>query len=124
MQEPTRALRTVTIQTADHGGVTFPEPGWCLGDHEVGGYRADLSHTGREVQLDYDDEALLLASFVQDPFATRGPRTVGLYVEQTGFSRTLDPDEVDQFADALVSHATVLRALPRQLAALRTWEGQ
>lgn len=118
------ARRTVTVHTSDYGPVTLPEPGWCLGEHEADGYRSDLSHTGREVQLDYDDEALLVASFTQDPFAAHGPRTVGLYVEQTGFARTLGPDEADQLADALVSHATVLRALARQLSALRTWEGQ
>jgi hypothetical protein len=103
------------VRTIDHGPVTLPEPAWCLGDHEAGGYRTDLSHTGEEHRFDFDDEVLLIASFTQDPFATRGPRTAGLYVEQTGFARTLDPDEVDQFAASLVEHAAALRALARQL---------
>ncbi|MEU8891154.1 hypothetical protein [Streptomyces sp. NPDC048442] len=116
------ARRTVTVQTSDHGPVTLPEPEWCLGNHEASGYRADLSHTGPEHALAYDDETLLVASLTQDPYATHGPRTPGLYVEQTGYARTLTPEETELLADALVGHAAELRVLARKLAALG--EGQ
>ena len=114
----------VTVQTCDHGAVQLLEPPWCRG-HAVGtpGYRIDLTHTGPEHSFAFAGETLLLAMLSQPPFVVAPERRgTGLYVEQTGYSATLDPVEVRQLAAALTVHAMHLRTLADQLAAIRAME--
>ncbi|MGW0169188.1 DUF6907 domain-containing protein [Streptomyces sp. NPDC003343] len=43
--------RTVTLETIDHGPVTFDEPPWCVGhhgQHEI--YRTDITHNSVRVK--------------------------------------------------------------------------
>jgi hypothetical protein len=114
------AARTTTVHTLDHGPVTLTCPTWCADVHapQNGGYRADIVHTGPEIPFTVGDELLFIAQYVSYPYAERLPRTTGLYVEQSGYARTLDPAGLDQLAAALVEHATRLRHLARQLSAL------
>nr|WTB31092.1 hypothetical protein OG781_17825 [Streptomyces sp. NBC_00830] len=66
------AGRTVTVQTADHGDVTLPEPSWCTGVHQEGGHRSDISHHGRPTTVTLDDGTLLLqAQLAQFPYSVR-----------------------------------------------------
>ncbi|MFE8012425.1 DUF6907 domain-containing protein [Streptomyces antibioticus] len=86
--------RTVVLATLDHGDVILPEPAWCVGhaDHRPDSYRVDLCHTGSEHQLTHDGELLWTASLGQAPCASRPQgRTLGVYVAQDGYARTLDP---------------------------------
>lgn len=114
----------VTVDTSDHGAVSLTEPSWCRG-HAVGtpGYRIDLTHSGAEHTFAFAGDTLLVAMLSQDPFVTdHERRRTRLYVEQTGYSATLDPAEVRQLAAALTVHAMHLRTLAEQLATLRAEE--
>ncbi|MDU8998223.1 DUF6907 domain-containing protein [Streptomyces mirabilis] len=43
--------RTVTLETLDHGLITVPEPGWCLGEHPATPcYRSDITHNSVTVK--------------------------------------------------------------------------
>ncbi|MEU8524829.1 hypothetical protein AB0C77_04395 [Streptomyces sp. NPDC048629] len=115
---------TVTLPTIDHGPVTLPEPAWCTGhaDH-IPGYRTDLTHAGPEHEFAFDGETLLVAMLTQAPLAEHSGRAAGLYVEQTGYARTLDAAQLRQLAAALTVHAMRLRTLADELAALEDAEG-
>ncbi|WP_051820649.1 MULTISPECIES: DUF6907 domain-containing protein [Streptomyces] len=117
---------TVTLSTSDHGPVTTQEPGWCLGHSaRAPGYRIDLTHTGPEHTFAFAGDTLLVAMLSQDPFVTDPERRrTRLYIEQTGYSATLDPAGVRQLAAALTVHAMHLRTLADQLATLRAEEGE
>ncbi|MET9129788.1 MULTISPECIES: DUF6907 domain-containing protein [Streptomyces] len=113
--------RTVVLATLDHGDVILPEPAWCVGhaDHRPDSYRVDLCHTGSEHQLTHDGELLWTASLGQAPCASRPQgRTLGVYVAQDGYARTLDPVGLYDLASTLDAHADHLRELADQLAAL------
>ncbi|MEV7683447.1 hypothetical protein AB0O64_33635 [Streptomyces sp. NPDC088341] len=110
-------IRTVTLQTLDHGQITIPCPDWCVGHNGPPQFRVDTLHNGPDRLLSYGDEPLLFASLSLAPFGG-GSHEPGLYVEDAGFARTLDPAEVNELADALVEHATQLRAMARTLATL------
>ena len=110
------AARTVTVHTRDHGPVTVPEPAWCLGNHQPGGYRAEILHLGPAVDLTFQGFPISIASLAQSPYAdglTRGP---GVSVSMV--TQSLDPDGLDALAAVLVEHAVALRHLARQLAVL------
>ncbi|MFB7936055.1 DUF6907 domain-containing protein [Streptomyces sp. NPDC056049] len=112
--------RPITLDTLDHGPVTLPEPGWCTGhaDHTPC-HRVDLTHTGAEHRLAFGDADLFAAMLSQDPYAPDPERRrTGLYVEQTGWAATLDPDGVRRLAATLTVHAMHLRQLADQLARL------
>ncbi|MFG3189269.1 DUF6907 domain-containing protein [Streptomyces omiyaensis] len=112
--------RPITLPTLDHGPVTLPEPGWCLGhaDHAPC-HRVDLTHTGAEHRLAFGGDDLLVAAFTMDPHSTDPERRrTGLYVEQTGWAATLDTDGIRRLAATLTVHAMHLRQLADQLARL------
>ncbi|WP_369187431.1 hypothetical protein [Streptomyces sp. R08] len=117
--------RTVTIHTTDRGPVTIPEPAWCLGEHVADGYWIDITHSGPQEELDFRDEPLWILEVITDP-TVRDParRLPRVYVQQTGFARTLDPAGLDALADALVEHAAVLRARAKEVAALVAAESE
>ncbi len=109
--------RTVTLPTADHGPVTLPEPSWCTGHESVpGDLRVDILHQGPDVELTFHGHVIATASLIQSPFAERFSRNVGVSLSLLG--ETCDPAGVDEFAAALVAHATDLRHLARQLAVI------
>ena len=113
--------RKVTLTTLDHGEVTLAEPAWCRGhaDHRPDTYRVDLDHKGPEHRLHHRGELLWTAFLGQAPFAsTPEQRRVGLYVEQSGYARTLDPQGLYDLAATLDQHADALRDLADQLDAL------
>lgn len=109
------ASRTITVPTIDRGPLVLTCPSWCAGhDTRIPQYQADLSHTGPEHAFRFNGEQLLLALLTQYPFGS-GSRETGLYVEQTGFARTLDPAGLRQLAATLTVHAVHLRTLAGQL---------
>lgn len=109
--------RTVTLTTLDHGPVTLPEPAWCTGHtgHKPE-CRVDLIHFGAEHSFAFEGEQLLIARLAQSPFFEDG--ATGLYVEQTGYARTLDHTRLRMLAAALTVHAMHLRTLAGELAAI------
>ncbi|MCZ4083534.1 DUF6907 domain-containing protein [Streptomyces antarcticus] len=107
--------RTATVPTIDHGPITITCPAWCTGhDGQVPEYRADLNHRGPEHAFNFDGQQVFLALLTQYPFGS-GRRETGLYVEETGFARTLDPAGLRQLAATLTVHAVHLRTLAGQL---------
>ncbi|WP_328488248.1 DUF6907 domain-containing protein [Streptomyces zaomyceticus] len=116
--------RTLSLATIDHETVSLTEPSWCTGHTgQVPGYRVDICHTGPEHEFAFEGDTLLIATLTQDPFATDAERRgTGLYVEQTGWTATLDPAEVRKLAASLTVHAMHLRTLAEQLAAIRAVE--
>ncbi|MHC3391316.1 DUF6907 domain-containing protein [Streptomyces lavendulocolor] len=119
------APRTVTVPTLDHGTITIPEPAWCTGHtgHQPG-YRVDITHTGPEHPFAFEDQVLLVAMLTQAPFTPTGSQETGLYVEQTGHARTLDPAGLTRLAAAFVIYATHLRTLERQLSTIKAGEAR
>ncbi|MGW3374067.1 DUF6907 domain-containing protein [Streptomyces hydrogenans] len=112
--------RTISLPTIDHETIRLAEPEWCTGhtDHTPC-HRVDLAHTGTEHRLAFGDADLLVAMLAQDPYATDPERRrTGLYVEQTGWAASLDPDGVRRLAATLTVHAMHLRQLADQLASL------
>lgn len=110
--------RTITVPTIDHGLLTITCPAWCAGhDTRIPQYMADLSHTGPEHAFRFDGDQLFKAMLTQYPYGS-GSRETGLYVEEAGFARTLDPTGLRQLAATLTVHAVHLRTLASQLATL------
>jgi hypothetical protein len=109
--------RIVTVHTLDHGDVTVPEPAWCTGHDPFPEQRADLTHYGPDRPLYFRGEQLWTAMLAQAPFSAAP--LVGVYVEQTGYTGTLDPAGLRELADAEQAHADYLRRLAAELASLR-----
>ncbi|WP_327319258.1 DUF6907 domain-containing protein [Streptomyces sp. NBC_01235] len=116
MTEP----RTITLPTSDHGPVTLTCPAWCSGhaDHRPDSYRADLTHYGTEERLTFHGQALYTVMLAQTPFSENATHDVGLYVEQGGYTGSLDPAGLYDLAAALDGHADRLRDLADQLGPL------
>ncbi|WP_308312979.1 hypothetical protein [Streptomyces sp. ISL-1] len=113
------ALRTITVPTLDYGPVTMPEPAWCVSDHQPAGYRNDTIHSGPEVTHDFDGHELFTASLVGYPYSASGGPRLGVSVDLGSIGQTLDPTELDRLAAAFVESAVRLRALARELTALK-----
>ncbi|MFJ1808525.1 MULTISPECIES: DUF6907 domain-containing protein [unclassified Streptomyces] len=114
--------RTVTLPTIDAGDVTIPEPSWCVGhaDHRPDSYRADLDHKGPEHRLTHRGERLWTAFVGQAPYASiPAARSLGVFVEQGNYARTLDPVGLYDLAATFEAHADRLRELADQLPGLR-----
>lgn len=116
MSEP----RTVTLATVDHGDVVLPEPSWCVGhaDHQPDSYRADLTHCGPEHRLTFDGAELFRLAFAQTPLAERASRDVCAFLQETGYTGSLDPVGLYGLAAALESAADQLRVFADELATL------
>ncbi|MEU8031316.1 hypothetical protein AB0C13_22195 [Streptomyces sp. NPDC049099] len=114
------APRTVTLQTADRGTVTIPEPVWCIGHqhHDPNTAYVDITHSGPDIALNFRYTGLLLAGLVQAPHGTStaegmdGP-TPGVSVHPLG--ETLNPAQLYDLAGRLDAYADQLRALADQL---------
>ncbi|MFD9221483.1 DUF6907 domain-containing protein [Streptomyces sp. NPDC060064] len=118
-------MKTVTINTRDHGPVTIPEPSWCTGGfHQPGGARADITHTSDDIPFNVETSdgpvTAMRAAFVRRPFAGTDPdRGVYVAVELDGEWHPSDPRQLDRIAAALVIHSVHLRTLARQLATMQ-----
>lgn len=118
--------RTVTVHTADHGPVTLPEPSWCLGEHPVDGYRADIEHQGEDVELVvatpcHGPVRVASAALFQRPFSMHGPTGPLVAVE---FDELHEYDSVSLagLADSLVAYA--VGPLHRLIERLQLLEGE
>ncbi|NUQ96395.1 MAG: hypothetical protein HOY79_07445 [Streptomyces sp.] len=121
----TEQPRTVTLPTEDHGDVTLDEPSWCAGHPDpLPQYRTDLTHYGPEHRLTHSGEALFRLMLAQAPLSERASRDVEAYVEQTGYTASLDPAGLYDLAAALDSAADQMRAFADQLAAILAGGGQ
>lgn len=114
--------RTVTIPTSDHGDVTVPEPAWCLGAHEAGGYRVDIGHFGPDIEPTTTTSRgavpLLSMNLAQNPFtdlADTTDVTVAVRLAE-GSSHPHDVDGLDRLASDLVEAARRVRLMRRRLA--------
>lgn len=106
--------RTVTVDTIDHGPVTLPEPFWCSGHHEPGGYRADIVHYGQEIALTVDTHChgevrVMSASLYQGPFSEYEDRGPAVAVElgdfDSGDAHAFDAARLAGLADSMVAFA-------------------
>lgn len=108
-----RGEDTVTVQTVDHGPVTFTEPFWCLGLHPDGSYRADIAHQGDEIALVVEtpchgEVRMLSASLYQGPFSEHETTAVVAAVEfgEDGTeSHSLGSQDLAAVADGMVAFA-------------------
>lgn len=120
--------RTVTLATLDHGDVTLPEPSWCRGHagHRPDSYRCDLTHYSEETVLAHQGAKVFRVMLTQAPYASQPPDpAVCVYVEECGFTGSLDPVGLYDLAATLDAHADRLRDYADQLAAiLDRGEGQ
>lgn len=115
MTEP----RTVTLPTEDAGDVTLPEPAWCAGHpNPRPEYRTDLTHYGPEYRLTFNGEPLYVLMLAQSPLSERASREICAYVEESGYTGSLDPAGLYDLAAALDSAADQMRAFADQLAAV------
>ncbi len=78
---PFEPVRSIVLDTLDHGPVSFPEPFWCLGEHADGVYRADIVHEGEDQPLTVATSChglvqLGVATLVQHPFSESDPRVL------------------------------------------------
>ncbi|MBE4789934.1 DUF6907 domain-containing protein [Streptomyces caniscabiei] len=116
MTEP----RTITLPTEDHGPVTLPEPAWCRGhaDHHPDSYLTDLTHFGPEHRLTFNGTELFRLMLAQTPYADRASRETCAYVEQSGYTGSLDPAGMYDLAAALDHAADRMREFADRLAVL------
>lgn len=103
-------MNTVTVQTVDHGPVTFPEPSWCSGNHRPDSARADIHHEGTEhaawVDIPERGRVPFLTAFLsQYPFAEHGSRRITAAVEIEGEHYEFDPAGLGELAAVITAHA-------------------
>ncbi|MDX2538605.1 DUF6907 domain-containing protein [Streptomyces scabiei] len=112
---------TTTVNVLVTQSRTVAEPDWCAG-HSSGRaeFLPDITHYGPEHDLDFRDHTLWKAMYTQAPFS--GAPQVGVYVEQAGYTGTLDAAGLDDLADAMHRHALYLRRLATRLSALEVSE--
>lgn len=104
---------TRTVNTIDHGPVTFTEPFWCTGLHPDGDYRADIAHQGEEIALVVEtpchgEVRMLSASLYRAPFSEHETTAVVAAVEfgEDGTeSHSLGSQDLAAVADGMVAFA-------------------
>ena len=76
-------MKTITINTSDHGPVTIPEPAWCTGEHPNVANRSDIHHSSAEqvvaVGTPRGAYPLLTMALTQWPYGLSAPGN-GVYV--------------------------------------------
>ena len=112
--------RTITLPTADHGPVTLSEPRWCRGhaDHRPDTYLTDLTHYGHEHRLTFNGQELFRIMLTQTPCAERMSREACAYVEEAGYTGSLDPAGLYDLAAALDGAADNMREFADRLAVI------
>lgn len=115
---------TVTVDTLDHGSVNVPEPDWCLGVHEAGGFRADIQHDGPEFPMAFATVChgvveALPAALMHRPYRDKGSTRPVVTVDIGGEWHEFDAETLAEFIDGLIIYALgTLRPLARKLRAL------
>ncbi|MFD7003372.1 DUF6907 domain-containing protein [Streptomyces mirabilis] len=111
--------RTAQVDVHVIKSLEIDEPDWCIGHRDdLAQFKVDITHYGPEHAIAPNGFDLFSARLGQSPFADRAPSDLVLYVEQGGFTGSLNPDEVDALADSLIEAAARLRELGRDLAAI------
>lgn len=115
---PFGAARTVTLETIDHGPVTFSCPTWCVGHgwqmgHPV--YRDDVTHNSIRVKAAADTyshgyETVLRTWMSWAPFVELVPR-VAVEVDLTG---DFEAEEIGHLAGVLRTAAARMEAVAAQ----------
>lgn len=115
MTEP----RTITLATEDHGLVTVNEPVWCRGhaDHRPDSHLCDFTHYSAETVLNFQGVELFRLMVAESPYAARDT-AVAAYVEESGFTGSLDPVGLYDLAATLDAHADRIREYADRLAAI------
>lgn len=110
----------ITLPTLDHGPVTVAEPTWCRGhaDHHPDTHRTDLTHFGAEHRLTFNGAELFRLMLSQTPHADRASRQVCAYVEEAGYTGSLDVAGLYDLAAALDHAADHMREFADRLAVL------
>jgi hypothetical protein len=114
--------RTVHVNVLTVQPTEVAEPAWCVGhpaldsDEARAQFHTDIDHSGTEHHLDFRGERLWTALLTQAPFSS--DPSLRVYVEQSGYARSLDPAGLYDLAAALDTHADRLRDLADQLDAL------
>lgn len=122
--------RTITLDTADHGTVTFPEPAWCArGTHEVhetgpAPCRSDINHQSDPFHVTVptaDRDAVLLELVLwqdvfPEPHWAMGDRVHAAAFLTQDRSVTLDVAGLDAFADAMHDAARQVHHFANRLA--------
>jgi hypothetical protein len=114
-------VKTITIDTSDHGTVTFAEPDWCAGDRhrQVGppARRSETAHQSAPVDVTVatpgGDAVLLRLALWQDVF----PQPEWAMGDQVHAVATLVDDDVIEFdVPGLDQLANAMAAAGRQVA--------
>ncbi|MET9479858.1 hypothetical protein [Streptomyces sp. NPDC006638] len=111
------ALRTITLQTLDHGPITITCPAWCTGHPGPPEFRVDTTHSGPSHVGTFRGRELQSARLAHSPFATRPGGDLAVSVGEP-VMLGLDPAGLDELAAAYVAYAVRLRHLARELAVL------
>ncbi|MFF1743890.1 DUF6907 domain-containing protein [Streptomyces mirabilis] len=111
--------RTAQVDVFVTKSLEIDEPDWCIGHRDdLAQYKVDITHYGPGTVVGANGFDLFSARLGQSPFADLATRDLVLYIEQIQFTASLNPDEVEALADALVQAATSLRALGHEFAAI------
>lgn len=107
--------RIIPIETIDHGLLWVPCPSWCVGGHEAGQYRIDITHSGPEHTLDIASLSgparLLTFGLEQRPFTRTAPgRQTFIDVGIEGDWYPQNAAGLRQLAESLRLHAASIEA--------------
>ncbi|MGW4434710.1 DUF6907 domain-containing protein [Streptomyces sp. NPDC004596] len=115
------APRTVTLETIDHGPVTFEEPPWCIGHHwqqDIG--RNDITHRSVRVKAPADTYSYGMQQLLQvwmswAPFVELVPR-VAVVLDLLG---EYEAEEITHLAGVLRTAAARMEMVAAEAIALR-----
>lgn len=118
------APRLVTLDTIDHGAVTFECPAWCIGHGGqvgIGIGRNDIAHNSVRVKASVDTYstgflAFMAAQITWAPFIELVPRVLVTF-DLDG--ATFEAEEVTHLAGVLRTAATRLERVAAQAILLR-----
>lgn len=96
---------TVTVETDDHGPVTFTEPAWCAGGHVHGVSRADISHEGPDAAAVVDGMPFLRANLTHAPYLAEEPEPHPVAYVEGVEAGSFDAAGLADLADSLVAFA-------------------
>ncbi|MEU5112044.1 hypothetical protein AB0G64_11125 [Streptomyces longwoodensis] len=105
--------RTVNVRILVVRELEVPEPEWCVDPHDGAHFLTDVTHYGPAQRLEFRGEPLWTAMLAQAPYSA-DPQ-VGVYVEQSRFTGTLDAAGLRELADAQQAHADYLRRLADEI---------
>ncbi|MFI0897084.1 DUF6907 domain-containing protein [Streptomyces sp. NPDC020983] len=134
-------MKTITVETADHGEVTFPEPAWCTrGSHtpppptaglDARPRRSELTHQGAPVNVTVTTpagtevlvELALWQDIFPDPNWSHGTRVYAVATLVSNDAVDLDVAGLDQLADAMYDAARQIRTFSNVLALQQPRDG-